>query len=172
MSRAGPQVSRAAAEPGYMVPPSDPLPVLVVRARGQACALAVADVWETMRPLAVRPVADLPPFVSGMAVVRGTPMPVLDLGLVLGAVAEARPSRFVTVRAGDRPVALAVDEVVGLRSLDAAKLEALPAAHAARGARAALIAGVGTIDKEFLVVLRAGNLLGVELWRGALAAGG
>ncbi len=48
-----------------------------------------------------------------MATIRGTATPVVDLGVLLGR-GSGTPTRFVTVRAGDRVVALAVDEVVGL----------------------------------------------------------
>jgi purine-binding chemotaxis protein CheW len=139
--------------------------VLLVRARGQACAIALGDVVETMRPLPVRPLADLPGFVQGMAVVRGAPVPVLDLGALLGAGAPATPGRFVSVRAGGRPAVLAVDEVRGLARLDAAALERVPEAHAARGARAGLVAAVATFDNELLVFLRAGGLLAADLWK-------
>ena len=148
-----------------MPPASDPLPVLVVRARGQVCALALGDVVETMRPLPVRTMADLPDFVSGMAVVRGAPVPVIDLGTLLGATAPAAPRRVVTVRAGDRHVVLSVDEVRGIRALAPQHLDNLNHAHAARGARAGLIAAVGTFDAELVVLLRAGGLLGADLWR-------
>ena len=139
-------------------------PVLLVAARGHACALALADVVETFRPLPVRPLAELPGFALGLAVIRGAATPVVDLGVLLGARGPAAPTRFVTVRAGGRVVALAVEAVAGLAELEPASLERLPEAHAARGARTSLIASVGTVSGELLVLLRAGNLLDADLW--------
>jgi chemotaxis signal transduction protein len=46
-------------------------------------ALAVRDVRETMRPLPVEPLARAPPFVRGLATIRGFPTPVVDFGRLL-----------------------------------------------------------------------------------------
>lgn len=47
-------------------------------------ALALRDVRETMRPLPVEPLMGAPPFVLGLATIRGFPTPVVDVGRLLG----------------------------------------------------------------------------------------
>jgi purine-binding chemotaxis protein CheW len=107
-------------------------------------------------PLAVETLSGAPPFVIGVSVVRGVPVPVVDAGRLLGA-RESRPGRFVTVRAGDRIVALAVDEVVGVRAILTESLQGLPPLLRDAGAEA--IAGIGTLDAELLLVLHGTRLV-------------
>jgi len=48
------------------------------------CALPVEHVVEIMRPLPIRHLEDVPPFVLGVALVRGAPAPVVDVARLLG----------------------------------------------------------------------------------------
>lgn len=129
------------------------------------CGLPIDGVIETMRPLPVSPVPGAPPFLRGVAIVRGEPVPVLELAVLLGdaAVRPGPGARFVTVRAGDRPAALAVSAVRGVSTLDAAELRHLPLlADACAGALDAL----RVRDGDLLLVLGAARLVPDE----ALAA--
>jgi purine-binding chemotaxis protein CheW len=90
------------------------LPALIVRVSGVTCALPCVHVVETMRPLPVVALDTMPGYASGVATIRGMATPVIDLASLLGRTGGAAPTRFVTVRAADRIVAIAVDEVVGL----------------------------------------------------------
>ena len=98
---------------------------LVFRVAGATCALPSSFVVETMRPLPVMALDDMPPFTRGVATIRGAATPVIDLAALLGEP-DAAATRFVTVRAGGRTVALAVGEVVGLTRLDLARLVSRP----------------------------------------------
>jgi len=136
---------------------------LVVSAGVYACALPIGHVVETMRPLPTEPVAGAKAFVRGLALIRGAAVPVIDLANVIG-VSEARaPTRFVTVRVGDRTIALAVNAVVGIRELDSARLQQMP--PLLRGASSDAVDAIGTLDAQLLVVLRAGRILDEETWR-------
>jgi purine-binding chemotaxis protein CheW len=155
------------ATPWHAVRPR--IRVLLVRAGGRVCALRVDAVIETMRPLPVSPLADVPRFVAGVAVVRGEPVPVIALGAFLGDVEAAPPSRFVTVRAGATTAALAVDAVEGLAPLRADDAARLPAvADACAGA----IEALGARDADLVVVLRAARLVPDEVRRALLGARG
>ena len=90
------------------------LPALIVRVSGVTCAVPCVHVVETMRPLPVVALDTMPAYASGVATIRGVATPVVDLAALLGRTGGPPPSRFVTVRAGDRVVAIAVDEVIGL----------------------------------------------------------
>jgi purine-binding chemotaxis protein CheW len=100
--------------------------VLLVRAHGRLCAFSLSDVWETMRPLPIRPSPRAPSFVLGLARLRGSPTPVIDLSQLLGDDEAFGGSRFVTLGNAADPVALAVESVVGIHELPARALEGLP----------------------------------------------
>ena len=139
-----------------------PSPSLIFRARGRLCAVALEHVLETMRPLPVDTVPGVPGCVSGLAVLRGAAVPVIDVARLLGAPPGVAPegapgARFVAVRVGDRTVALAVEAVVGVRALDLRAFGELP--PLLRDADADAVASVGTLDDELLLVLRAARLV-------------
>jgi purine-binding chemotaxis protein CheW len=119
-----------------------------------------------MRPLPLESIAGMPAFVRGVSIIRGVPTPVVDLGAVLGAPSNAF-ERIVTLRLGDRQVALAVNAVLGIRDLDLSALQELPPLLG--GASTDLLEAIGALDEQFLMVLRAGWELPDEVWA-ALAA--
>jgi purine-binding chemotaxis protein CheW len=125
---------------------------LLCRVDERLCALPLASVVETTRPLPIEPVTGAPAFVLGLSIVRGTAVPVVDAERLLGGQ-RSTPSRFVMLRVGKRFVALAVDGVVGVRQLGAASLQELP--PLLRNADAAVVSNIGTLDSELLVVLQA-----------------
>lgn len=135
---------------------SPPEIVLLVRAGARLCGLPVAAVSETMRPLPVAPVAGAPAWVRGVAVVRGEPLPVVDLAALLGGTAEEAAGRFVAIRAGGRAAALAVGAVLGVARLDPAGARTLPLV---RDACAGALESLRTLDGDLLVVLGAARLV-------------
>jgi purine-binding chemotaxis protein CheW len=90
--------------------------------------------------------------------VRGTSVPVVELGrLMSSAESAAEITRFVTIRADQRLIALAVSEVVGVRAIDHATLSALP--PLLDGGQAEAISTLGVRDRQLLLVLNAARLL-------------
>lgn len=147
-------------------------PLLLCTVGRWVCALPVAVVIETMRPLPLEALAGTPAFVLGLAVIRGRPVPVLDLGHMLGGGhASAAPiTRFVTVRVGQREVACAVAATIGVRRIPTEQLGRLPLLL--REAEAEVVATVGSLDRELLLVLDAARLMPRETWSGPGAVGG
>jgi purine-binding chemotaxis protein CheW len=137
---------------------------LIVTARGASCAIPAVHVLETMRPLPIEPIADAPPFVLGLSVVRGAPVPVVDLGALVTGHPALTMSRFVSVKLGERRVALAVTAVLGLRDLD--EVSAMQWPSLLGEARAEVIEAIGVLDEHLLLVLRASRLVPEEIWRG------
>ena len=131
---------------------------MIARAGGRTCALPIALVIETMRPLPLNRIADAPPAVLGMAVIRGAPTVVVSVARLL-AEDVPRPGRYVTVRVGARTIALAVDAVVGIRTVSRAELQPLPPLLG----DAAAIAEIAALDAELVYTLRAGQLVPEEL---------
>jgi purine-binding chemotaxis protein CheW len=125
------------------------------------CALPLAVVTEVMRTQPVERLDGAPRFVHGVAVIRGGPVPVVDLGALLDGGAADRPrARLVTLLLAGRPVALAVDAIDGLRWLDEATV--LPPLLGALDPER--IAALQVAGPELLVVLGAARLVPDEAW--------
>jgi purine-binding chemotaxis protein CheW len=134
--------------------------VLLVRAAGRACALPLGSVVETMRPLAIQVLAGAPFYIDGVALVRGMPTPVIDLGVLLGGTKQP-PQRFVHLRLGERAVALAVDEILGVRALDSSNGGLPPLL---RGVADETLSSLETLDEQLLWVLRDSVTLPETAW--------
>jgi purine-binding chemotaxis protein CheW len=117
-------------------------------------------VAETMRVLPIEAIAGAPGYVRGLCIVRGSPVPVVDTGLLFGDQAT-RAGRLVTIRAGGRTIALAVETVLGIRAVAAAALNQLP--PLLRDAATDAIAAIGTLDAELLLVLRTARIVPDDL---------
>ncbi|HTA89378.1 MAG TPA: chemotaxis protein CheW [Polyangiaceae bacterium] len=145
------------------------LKMLLCRAGSLVCGLRIESVAETMRPLPIEPISGMPEFVSGLSIVRGAPVPVVDLARLLGDESDTQPGRFVVVKTDARRVVLAVSEVTGLRTLDAKSFGGLP--PLLQGARADLVSAVGSLDAQLLLVLESGRVLPDSAWSKLRAAG-
>ena len=136
--------------------------VLAVRGGGHFCAVPLPQVVEVMRPLPVERIAGAPDCVTGLAIVRGKAVPVVDLAALLGdmenpAAEPAAAARWVALRVGDRTVVLEVEAVLAIRSLDAARFTALPPLW--QGPRPPAVAALCALDRELLIVLETTRLL-------------
>jgi purine-binding chemotaxis protein CheW len=142
---------------------ADSGPALIVTVGACACAIPMRHVVETMRPLPIESVPEMPDFVRGVSLIRGAPVPVIDLGVLL-EIGEPSASygRFVTLRLGERRVALGVDAVIGSRNLDPAQLEQLP--PLLHDGTADRIEAIGTRDAQLLLVLRAARIVPDAVW--------
>lgn len=135
---------------------------LICRLQRRLCALPLANVVETMRPLPVNVVPGAPHFVRGLAVVRGAPIPVVDAGRLLGLDGEP-PARFVTLTVENgRRIALAVDAVLGIRSIPPEALHELP--PLLKQVESDTVSQIGMLDAELLMVLQSARLVPEDFW--------
>jgi purine-binding chemotaxis protein CheW len=141
--------------------------MLLCRVERRLTVWPLDSVGETMRPLPVRPVPSAPAYLLGLARVRGAPIPVIHVGALLGGVVGPT-SRFVTLRTGNGWVAVAVDEVVGIRDVPLDALVPLPPIVA--GIADDLVEAIGTLDAELLFALRSARVLSDDAWAAATAA--
>lgn len=148
---------------GNMPPMPASIQMLLCRARERLCALPLVHVLETMRALPIDPIPDMPYFVLGVAIIRGAAVPVVDVGRMVGGAGDAACARFVTLRLGERVVALALDTVVGVRAVPAAVMDEI--APLLRDADSSLVQAVSTLDAELLLVLQATRLLPESMWQ-------
>jgi purine-binding chemotaxis protein CheW len=149
---------------------------LLCRIGSRIGALAVKDVRETMRPLPIEPLTGTPPFVLGVAIVRGSAVPVIDAGRLLdpsaaASAAATSPSgaRFVSLELGDRTAVLAVDAVLDVRPLAAGMQAQIP--PLLRGAGKELVSIIGALDTQLLLVLEAARLVPDSVWSEIKVAG-
>ena len=143
---------------GHLVPDRAPgrAASLVCRVATRSCAIPLGAVIETMRPQPIEPIAGAPAFILGLAIIRGEPVPVVDVARLLGAEA-GRVTRFVTLRTAPRPIALAVDAVHGVHAFAPEQLSRLPALAGAVVGDA--ITAIGALDARLVVVLEAARLV-------------
>ena len=141
---------------------ADSIAALVVTVGARACAIPLAHVRETLRPLAVEPLTGVPDYVRGVSVIRGQPVPVVDLAALLGEAAGDGAARLVVLQMEERQVALAVHAVIGLRRLESAGFGALP--PLLDGAAQQAVEAVGVRDAQLLLMLRTSRLITDELW--------
>jgi purine-binding chemotaxis protein CheW len=120
------------------------------------CALPIEHAIEIMRALPVEQLAGAPPYVRGLSIIRGAPTPIVDVGLVVGG-ALTHAARLVAVRAAQRTIALAVDEVIGITAIAADDLGQLPPLLS--DAATDTVAAIAARDGELLVFLRTGRLV-------------
>ncbi len=136
---------------------------LLCRVGTRVCALPIAHVEETMRPLPIEQLAGMPAFVLGLSIIRGSPIPVIDANVLLAsAPKDGRIQRFVTVKIGARRAALLVDAVIGVRALESTSTEALPPllSHTASD----VLQAVGALDADLLLVLRSARIVPESVW--------
>ena len=147
---------------------SELIPVLLLRSGQRLCALPIQHVLETFRPLPTEALGEASPFVLGLSRVRGEAVPVVGLNLLMGAAQGAPAQRFVSLRVDGRKLALAVDEVLDVREIQASAMEALPPLLSEA---VPAVAGLAKLDAAFYLVLKAAKLLSNEDWL-ALEPGG
>ncbi|HEY7991202.1 MAG TPA: chemotaxis protein CheW [Stellaceae bacterium] len=134
---------------------------MLCRVGNQLCALPLIHVVETMRPLPVRPMPGMPPFIAGLSLIRGNPLPVVDGAALIGQPGVAPAARFITLQVGARQVVLAVQDVVDIRALAADPFQAMPPLLG--GAQTDVVSAIGALDAEFLWLLDAARMVPAEL---------
>jgi purine-binding chemotaxis protein CheW len=149
---------------------------LLCRIGSRIGALALKDVRETMRPLPIEPLTGTPPFVLGIAIVRGSPTPVVDAGRLLcpsvlpsTPITSTSPARFVSLRLGERTAVLVVDAVLDVRPLPVGILADIP--PLLREAGDELVCVIGALDTKLLLVLEAARLIPDSVWSAIKATG-
>lgn len=137
-------------------------PFLLCRGGDVLCAIPLEAVAETLRPLAMRAVDGMPPFMLGVSVIRGAAVPIVDLTALLGSRALAPRRRLVTLKLGTRQVGLAVDDVIGVRAIAAERFDGSPPLLQQADEHA--IATVTSLDGELLLTLAHARLVPEAVW--------
>lgn len=123
----------------------------------QRFILPVADVIETMRPLPIQAVAGAPSLVLGVALIRGVPVAVVHTALLFGYESR-RYTRLVIVRAGASMIALAVEAVFAVATIETRALQQMPPLI---GSDSAVVA-VASRDQNLVFLLNAARIVPEE----------
>jgi purine-binding chemotaxis protein CheW len=131
------------------------LRLLLFRCGGQVLAVEAGAVREILTATEPTRIPG-PPAVLGLVNVRGTLVPVVDAAAAVGLSAQNGAPTLVLVDRHDRPVALAVEEVLDLVTVPASALDG----HASLpGVRPDLVRAVGSTGGHSFVQLAIDALL-------------
>jgi purine-binding chemotaxis protein CheW len=133
---------------------------LLCRAGAFLCALPIEHVAEIMRLLPIEQISGAPKYVLGLSIIRGAPVPVVDLGLIIGDQ-NTPATRLITIKAAARTIALAVEAVMGISAIAADAAVQLP--PLLRDAATETVSAIGTLDAELIIFLRAARLVPEEV---------
>jgi purine-binding chemotaxis protein CheW len=138
--------------------------------RGRTYALDVAQVKEIVRLAPVTPLPKAPALIEGVIDLRGSVIPVLDLGRLLGAgpVQAGPQARIVVLEVDGLVVGVSVEAAIDVLSIDASQLED-PPALATQAGYDAVRAVVRRPDAAPVMVLSLEHLL-ESVYRSALPA--
>jgi purine-binding chemotaxis protein CheW len=138
---------------------------------GRSCALDVSQIREVVRWSAPTPLPDAPGLIDGVLDLRGSIVPVIDLGRALGlaAVKPGLISRIAVVEVDGMVLGLAVQAALEVVAVDVARLEDPPALATQAGYDLAR-AIVRRAKAEPMVVLSLEQVL-ERVYRSALADG-
>jgi len=144
------------------LPVVETMGVLLVRVCQLRCAMPLAAVIEQMRPLPIVRLSGQPPFLLGVSNIRGTPTPVVDLGVLVSGGEATTVSRFVTIRTMKGTAALAVGGVDGIGSLEDVKDSEMPALLRHMGEET--VTSLRVHDAGLVAVLDATRVVPEEVW--------
>src|SRR6185295_3821456 len=86
--------------------------VLLVQAAARTVAIPLGDILETLRPLPVEPLQTSRASLIGVSVVRGEPVPVVDLAALLQPGTRGGQGRWIVLKSKPSGVVLTVDRIV------------------------------------------------------------
>ncbi|HTJ83953.1 MAG TPA: chemotaxis protein CheW [Polyangiaceae bacterium] len=142
---------------------SDSALTILVGVARRTCAIPIREVSEVMRPLPIEAIASAPVFVRGVSIIRGVPTPVVSLSTFMGLTStNEAETRFVTVRAGERRIALAVHRFIGMRALTSVELSGV--SPLLSEAPSDYVRALGAADGKLLSVLDCSRLLRDAEW--------
>lgn len=136
--------------------------VLSLRSSTTICAIPIKDISEVMRPLPLNVIPDSPIFLLGISVIRGHSIPIVDFGTLVGLNKSKPPEKYVVLKVESRKVALAVENVMGIKKLSRGFMDQLPPLF--QNVHPDIITQIGILDEEFLIVIRASKLIPIEVW--------
>jgi purine-binding chemotaxis protein CheW len=129
--------------------------IVVFALSAEEYALPIENVQEIIRYAEPRAVASPEPSIRGLISLRGKIVPVVDLALRLGLVAEpADEQKIVIVELDGGTVGVVVDDVEEVLTIDASQLDEVP------GASSDAIDAIAKLGDRLVALLNPDRLLG------------
>jgi purine-binding chemotaxis protein CheW len=129
--------------------------IVVFALSAEEYALPIENVQEIIRYAEPRAVASPEPSIRGVISLRGRIVPVVDLALRLGLVAEpADEQKIVIVELDGGTVGVVVDDVEEVLTIDASQLDEIP------GANSDAIDAIAKLGDRLVALLNPDRLLG------------
>ena len=132
--------------------------LLVFRVGGELFASALGTVEEAVELPELSPLPEMPASMLGVVTLRGRMLPAYSPARPLGVTLARADAAALVFRAGERRVALAVDDVDDVMTLDLAELRSPPATGAERET-ASVVLGVARRGRDLVAVLDADALV-------------
>lgn len=117
-------------------------------------------VVEILKSQKIYSLPELPDFLSGVINVRGEVIPLLDLRLRFGVHTPAKKGRMITVRCEGGNIALLVDEIDEIISLNPEDITAPPSIF--KGLKTEYLTGLGKKEDKIIILLNLDKLLTSE----------
>ena len=130
--------------------------LLVFRVGGELFALVLTAIEEALELPQLSAIPEMSSSMLGVVTLRGRMLPAYSPARPLGITLERDDAAALVIRAGERRIALAVDDVDDVFTLDLATLRAAPTAGAERDA---LLVGVARRSADLVAVLDAESLV-------------
>ena len=130
--------------------------LLVFRVGGELFAAPLASVEEALELPQLRAIPEMPRSMLGVVTLRGRMLPAYSPARPLGIALAREDAAALVLRAGERRIALAVDDVDDVFAIDLATLQPAPAAG---GGRDGLLVGVARRGAELVAVVDAEALV-------------
>ncbi|MBC7459760.1 MAG: purine-binding chemotaxis protein CheW [Thermoleophilia bacterium] len=138
----------------------DSLQIVAFTVDGVEYAFPINYVKEIIRHVPPQPTSARDPWMLGVINLRGSIVPIIDLGTRLGRSASAhdlRQAKILVLEHGDVTIGAVVTSVDEVRTISAQQVQAAPA-----GASNQFMDAVVTIDERLIMLLDATALLSVE----------
>jgi purine-binding chemotaxis protein CheW len=133
---------------------------------GETFAMDIRSVREVIQYGGLTEVPLMPPFIRGVINLRGSVVPVIDLGVRLGRVATEVARRTCVVilevasAEGASVIGIMVDSVNEVLEIAAAEID--PAPSFGHDMRTEFISGVGKVNGRFVILLDVQHVLSVQ----------
>jgi purine-binding chemotaxis protein CheW len=161
---ANPPGAISAGTPSFTAPPrTDPRPtvgqIVTFRIEQDLFAADVRAVERVLRPTAITPVRNMPPWISGVLEYQKRVVPVIDFRarFELPAAAPTNETRVLVFNVTGSWVAAVVDAVLDVSALEAGRLE--PPPPILRGLAAGYLRGIVRRDGKLVMLLDADRIL-------------
>jgi len=125
-------------------------------------ALDISMIREILKPREITEIPRVPEFLLGIISLRGNIIPIFDLKrrLGLGVATIDQDSRIIVCQEGDRLAGLLIDRITQVTSIQEEEIESPPAIFSGRDR--ALLAGVGRVQGNVLILLNITNVLTID----------